>query len=289
MHLSARIRQWSNDLKNMEDIKKLREITGAGISDCKQALDETGGDIDQAVEFLRKKGISKAAKRGDREANEGIIMVGTNEAGNEGYAIEINSETDFVARNDQFREFAQKVLDAAIENSPDSLEDLLLLSMEEANIKEKIETLSGIIGEKLEISRYQKLSGGSVASYSHMGGKIGVLAALDKDDSGELASNVAMQVAAASPYYIRPEDVDPAEVEKEKEIQKETLLKEGKPENIIDKILEGKIGKYYEEVCLIKQEYIKDDKQKVEQILGDANVTGFVRFALQSNPVICGK
>ncbi len=273
----------------MEEIKKLREMTGAGISDCKKALEEAGGDLEKAVEVLRKKGITKAAKRGDREANEGTIMVGTNNDKTAGYAIQINSETDFVARNDQFQDFAKKVLDLALEKDPADLEALLALPIEDVTVSEQLESLSGIIGEKLEISGYQKLEGASVAAYSHLGGKIGVLTALDKEGASELAGDIAMQVAAASPRYIKPEDVDQAEIDKEKEIGKETLLKEGKPENMIDKILEGKINKYFEEICLIKQEYIKDDKQKVEQVLGDANVTGFVRFALQGGSKICGK
>ncbi|MBD3247910.1 elongation factor Ts [Candidatus Falkowbacteria bacterium] len=271
----------------MEEIKKLREMTGAGIGDCKKALDEAQGDLEKAVEILRKKGIAKAAKRGDREANEGVIMVGVNEGGNIGYAIQINSETDFVARNEQFQEFGREVLKLAVGDDPKDMEELMSLSMGDMKVSEKLESLSGIIGEKLEIGAYQRLSGASVAAYSHMGGKIGVLTALDKEDASELAADVAMQVAATDPKYISPEDVDNSEIEKEKEIQKETLLKEGKPENIIDKILEGKINKYYEEICLVKQEYIKDDKQKVEQILDGAKVTGFVRFSLQGESTVC--
>lgn len=273
----------------MEEIKKLRERTGAGIGDCKKALDEAGGDIDKAVEILRKKGIAKAAKRGDREANEGIVMVGTNDAQNIGYAVQINSETDFVARNEQFQEFAKSILDLAIANDPADLEALLALPMEEGTVKDKVSVLSGVIGEKIEISRYQKINGETVAAYSHMGGKIGALVALDTPGVAELAGEVAMQVAASSPRYINPEDVDLAEIEKEKEIGRETLLKEGKPENMIDKILEGKVRKYCDDICLTKQEFIKDDKKKVENLLGDAKITAFVNFALQGNSVVCEK
>ena len=191
--------------------------------------------------------------------------------------------------NEKFQDFAKNVLELAKNNNPEDLESLLELDMEGASVKEKVEGLSGVIGEKIEVSRYQRLSGSTVAAYSHMGGKIGALVALDAAEAGELARELAMQVAAGNPRYVDPEDVDEAEIEKEKEIGRETLLKEGKPENIIDKILEGKIKKYCDEICLTKQEYIKDDKKKVEQILSEAKITGFVNFSLQGSPVVCKK
>ena len=271
----------------MEKIKRLRERTGAGIVDCKKALLEAGDDLEKAIEILRKKGIAKAAKRGDREANEGIIELAVNETGDEGYIIEVNSETDFVAKNEKFQNFVKEILAKIKEEKPADIDALKALNMEEGTISEVLDNLSGTIGEKMEIKRFDIVAGKTVAGYSHSGGKIGVLIALDKENAGELATDIAMQIAAANPRYINPEEVPADEIEKEMEIQKEILLKAGKPENIIDKILEGKKSKYYEGICLLKQEYIKDDKQKIEQILDDANVEKFVRYSLEGITTSC--
>ncbi len=271
----------------MEKIKQLRNKTGAGIADCKKALDEADGDIEKAVELLRKKGIAKAAKRGDREASEGIIKVDVNADNNEGYILEINSETDFVARNEKFQNLADKILEIVKTEKPSDLEELMGADMESGSVKENLETLSGTIGEKLDVKKFDILSSsGIVAAYSHMGGRIGVLAALSngRDEAlprlRDLARDIAMHIAAANPKYISPEDVPEEEINKEKEIYAEQLKKEGKPDNIIEKILEGKINKYFEEVCLIKQEYIKDDKKKVEDVLGDVKIEKFIRYSL---------
>lgn len=267
-------------------IQKLREQTGAGIVDCKKALEEHEGDIDKAIEFLRKKGIAKAAKRSGREASEGVIKVAVNEAGNEGYMVEVNTETDFVARNEKFQDFADKILDLVKEHAPKNLEELLELPMEDGNVKDVLENLSGVIGEKLGVKRCAVLvSSGVVAAYSHMGGKIGVLVALNKAGKNDLAYDIAMQVAAINPEYIRPEDVPEEIINKEKEIFIEQLKAENKPEEIIDKIVQGKLQKYFSEVCLVKQPFIKDDKITVEQFLKekggeDVRVEGFVRFSL---------
>jgi elongation factor Ts len=265
---------------SMSLIKNLRDKTGAGIGDCKKALDESGGDIEKAVEILRKKGIAKAAKRGEREACEGVILVDTNEAGNEGYILEINSETDFVARNEKFKKLAGEVLVVVKSQKPEDLSTLLSADMGDGTVKENIDNLSGTIGEKLEIKRFAVLKGASVAAYSHMGGRIGVLVSLDKAGEKDLAGDLAMQVAAANPKYIKFEEVNEEEIAKEKEIYTEQLKKEGKPENMIANILKGKINKYFEEVCLIEQEYIKDDKKKVKDILGEAGVEKFIRYSL---------
>lgn len=267
------------DIK-MDNIKLLRERTGAGMVDCKKALEEARGSIEKAVEILRKKGIMKAGKRSDREANEGIIVVDVNKAGNEGYILEINSETDFVARNEQFQNFTNRVLDIVKNNEPKDLNELMNLDMDNGTVRDNLNNLSGTIGEKLDIKRFYILAGDTVAAYSHLGGKIGVLVALDKESKNELAKDIAMQIAAANPKYINLSEVPDEEIAKEKEIYKEQLLKEGKPENIIDKILGGKINKYYKEVCLIEQEYIKDDKKKVKDILGDVQVEKFIRYSL---------
>ena len=264
----------------MEDIKKLREKTGAGIVDCKQALEESGGDVDQAVEILRKKGISKAAKRSDKEANEGAVKVDTNSAGNEGYILQINAETDFVAKNEDFQELANKIMEVIKQEQPQTREELLNTAMEEATVSEKIDNLSGVIKEKMTLTRYDILQAPTVGAYSHMNGNIGVLVGLDTEGKSDLAKDVAMHIAASDPVYIRPEDVPQEEVDKEKEVHREQLKQEGKPEDIMEKIIEGKMNKFYEENCLIKQEFIKDEEVKVEDVLGEVSVQSFKRYSL---------
>ncbi len=265
----------------MEKLKALREKTGAGIVDCKEALEEANEDIKKAIEILRKNGITKAAKRSGREISEGVIKVRTNKAGNEGYIVEVNAETDFVARNKQFQQFAEKVLDIIENKKPANREKLMQEKMENDTVEGNLNNLSGVIGERLDIKQCAViLSSGTVAAYTHMGGKIGVLVALDKAGEEILAHEIAMQIAAANPKYISAQDVPDEEINKEKEIYSEQLKKEGKPENIIDKILVGKINKYLEEICLVKQEYIKDDKKKVEDILGEMKVEKFIRYSL---------
>jgi elongation factor Ts len=185
-----------------------------------------------------------------------------------------------VARNDKFKEFCGNVFSILKEKKPSDLENLFCLPMDKAAVKENLDTLSGVIGEKLGIKRFDIFTGGTVSAYSHMGGRIGALVSLDKEGQAELAREIAMQVAAVNPKYIYPEDVPAEELAKEKDIYREQLKKEGKPENMIDKIMEGKLNKYFEEVCLVKQEYIKDDKKKVENILGGAKVEKFVRYSL---------
>ena len=264
----------------MENIKILRERTGAGMVDCKKALEEAGNDIEKAIEILRKKGITKAAKRGDREANEGVVKVAVNESNDEAYILEMNSETDFVSRNEKFQTLADQILEAIKANKPADMSALMALSLTEGSVQENLDTLSGTIGEKLEIKNFAIIAGASVAAYSHLGGRIGVLVALDKADKKDLATDIAMQIAATNPRYLKPEEVPTEELDKEKAIYREQLLKEGKPEEMIEKIAVGKVNKYYSEVCLIKQEYIKDDKKTVENILGDAQIVKFVRYSL---------
>ncbi len=262
----------------METIKQLREMTGAGMVDCKKALDEAAGDLEKAVEILRKKGIAKAAKRTDREANEGVVVLASE--ADMGYMVEINSETDFVSRSEKFQDFAKQVLEVIKTAKPADLEALLVLPLGVSTVKESLENLSGVIGEKLDIKRFAIVSGGSVAAYSHLGGRMGVLVSLDQADKNDIALDVAMQVAAANPKYLVPAEVTTEEMDKEKEIARELLVKEGKPAEMVEKILTGKMAKYYSEVCLTEQEYIKDDKKKVKDILGGATITQFVRFSL---------
>lgn len=269
------------ELNIMEKIKELRDKTGAGISDCKKALEESGGDIEVAVEILRKKGITKAAKRDDREAREGIIKVEATSDNKIGFIMEVNAETDFVVRNEKFQTFAENAFSILKENKPKDLEAFLSLPMGENSVKENLDSLSGIIGEKMGIKRVEVIeTEGSVAAYSHMGGRIGVLVELDQPGLGDLAKDIAMQVAAANPKYINPDEVPEEEKAKEKEIYKEQLAKEGKPEAMMEKILEGKIAKYFDEVCLARQEYIKDDSKKICDVLGQVKVKRFIRYSL---------
>ncbi|MFH0840387.1 MAG: translation elongation factor Ts [bacterium] len=266
----------------MENIKKLRDITGAGMMDCKKALEEAGNDLDKAIDVLRKSGIAKAAKRSNRETSQGIIKLALSDDNKEGYMVELNAETDFVVRNEKFQEFGDKVLELIKKEKPADCEALLSLPFNSGTVASELELLSGIIGEKLAIKRCAVLSSdGTVSAYTHANGAIGVLVALDKPDQADLARDIAMHIAAANPDYILPDEVPAEEIEKEKEVYREQLAKEGKPENIIENILQGKINKYFEGVCLVKQEYIKDDKQKVEQVLGDVKVEKFIRFSLQ--------
>jgi elongation factor Ts len=282
----------------MDLIKQLREQTNCGIGDCKTALTEANGDLEQAAEILRKKGIIKAAKRADREAGEGIILAGVNESATEGYILEINSETDFVARNEKFQSFANKIFTVIKKQKPSSLDELLDSQMNEmasiktdngsvddGTVKSSLEIFSGTIGEKLAIKRMEILNNpsGTVASYIHAGGLIGVLVSLDTPNKQDLAIDIAMQVAAANPKYL---DVNEAqakgaeEIVKEKEIYREQLKNENKPEAMWEKIMEGKLQKYFQDVCLVEQEYIKDDKKKVKEILGEVKVEKFVRYSL---------
>ncbi|MFA5248377.1 MAG: translation elongation factor Ts [Patescibacteria group bacterium] len=265
----------------MELLKKLREMSGAGMLDCKKALEESGNNLEKAIEILRKKGIAKAAKREGREANEGVILLEVNAQGNEGYMVEVNAETDFVARNEKFLSLAEKVMQVIKTAKPTNLDILLSSPLENSTVRETIDELSGTIGEKMGIKQFAIVSGATVAGYSHLGGKIGVLVALDVAKKNELTADIAMQIAATNPLYINPSEIPTTVIEKEKEIETEVLTKEGKPAAVIEKILVGKINKYFENNCLIKQEFIKDDSRKVEQILDGAKILSFKRFSLE--------
>lgn len=265
----------------MEKIKELRDLTGAGIVECKKALMESNGDITEAVEILRKKGISKAAKRSDREAREGIIKTATNSENNEGYIAMFNAETDFVVRSEKFQEFSNKVFNIIRDKKVENYESLMSEKLDNFTIKESLDNLSGVIGEKIEIKKFEIIkSSGTVSSYSHMGGRIGVLVSLNMPNKSDLAREIAMQIAAVNPKYLIPAEIPQEELNKEKEIYREQLIKEGKNEKIIEKIIEGKINKFYEEVCLLNQEYIKDDTKKIKDLLGDSVIEKFVRYSL---------
>lgn len=275
-----------------KDVMKLREKTGCGMMDCKKALTETDGDMDKAIDVLREQGLAKAAKKASRIAAEGVAFACTNENGTKGVALEVNAETDFVAKNADFQGFVKTVAETVMAENPADVEDLLTknavgTSMTVAELlQEKIQT----IGENIVIRRF-KLYEGAVSAYIHAGGKISVLVKFDtdvadKDGFAEYARDIAMQVAAAAPGYLDKDSV-PAEVlEHEKKIMTEQVINSGKPANIAEKIVMGKIGKYYEENCLVNQAFIKNDKisvteytkQTAKELGGSITIAEFVRF-----------
>ncbi|MEQ8627955.1 translation elongation factor Ts [Ekhidna sp.] len=253
-----------------QDVNKLRQMTGAGMMDCKKALTEAEGDFDKAVELLRKKGQKVSASRADRETSEGVVFAKTNDAGTEGALIAFTCETDFVAKNDEFIQLGNKIAEAAFAEKPDSIEALNSLSLGDLTVGEKIVELTGKIGEKLEVKAFEILTGEAVVPYIHMNGKLGVLVALKNvngADVEEAGKDVAMQIAAMNPVAVDKDGVDPAIVEKEIEIGKDQARQEGKPEEIIEKIALGKLNKFYKENTLLSQAFVKDNKQSIAQYL----------------------
>ena len=275
-------------------VADLRAKTGAGMMDCKKALNETDGNIDEAVDFLRKKGLSAAAKKSDRVAAEGLIAAAGE--GKAGAIAEVNAETDFVAKNDAFIAFSTGVAQAVFDNSPADVEALKGNDFPGSgrNVADELTHQIATIGENMNIRRIARLeaASGAVASYVHAGGKIGVLVQLDCDsDSPEVAATarqVAMHVAAANPQYLSRNDVPAEVVDKEKEIMKVKAIESGKPENIVDKIVEGQINKYFGEICLLEQVYVIDTDMKVGKVVEklakdvgtDVTLAGYVRYQL---------
>ena len=268
-------------LNNLELVKTLRQKTGAGMADCQQALAEAVGDLDKAIIILRKKGLARAAKRSQRETTQGQIKVAVDSQARQGYIFELNAETDFVVRNQKFQSLADQILELVKTQQPKNLNQLLTLPLAGATVKQNLEELSGVLGEKLEILKYNILSSsGTIAAYLHAGGKIGVLVALDQSGKNDLAYEMAMQIAAANPKYISPEEASSDEMEKEQKIYREELKNQGKKAELIEKIIPAKLAKYLAEICLTKQEYIRDEKKRVEEILGPVKVEKFIRFSL---------
>ncbi|MBV6442812.1 MAG: elongation factor Ts [Haliscomenobacteraceae bacterium CHB4] len=270
---------------SVADIQKLREMTGAGMMDCKKALEESAGDFEGAQDWLRKKGISKAAKREDREAKEGVVVAKTNDAQTRGVVVALNCETDFVARNDNFIALTNKIADIALEKFPASLEELLALPFEGGvTIGEKVGEQNGIVGEKIELSRYERIEAPSVLTYNHSNNKRSVLVALSLNGQDEAGRNVAMQIAAMSPVSVSKDDVDPKIIEKEIEIGKELARNEGKAEDMLEKIALGRLNKFFQESTLLSQKYVKNNDQTVDQYLKSLNkdltVNGFKHVAL---------
>jgi len=272
------------------DVNKLRQQTGAGMMDCKKALTETNGDFEAAIDFLRKKGAKVAASRQDRESNEGVVIARTSADGKRGVIIELNCETDFVAKNAEFIAFGNAIANVAVENNPASIEALSELSIDneitKVKIGEAIIDKTGKIGEKIGISKYEIVEGEKVIAYIHGNFRLAVLVALSADAAGadEAGKDVAMQIAAMSPVAIDKDGVDASTIERELEIAKEQIRLEGKPEAMVEKIAAGKLNKFYKDSTLLNQEFVKDPSKSVAQFLSTVEkgltVTAFKRIAL---------
>ena len=262
-------------------VKELREKTGAGMMDCKKALQETDGDIDKAADYLREKGISKAAKKADRIAAEGIVHVASK--GNDGVIVEINSETDFVARNEEFQKLVKDIAEHILDTKPADIEALNASEMNGKKVEDVMNEAVAKIGEKLTLRRFalaEKTDNDSFGEYLHMGGRIGVLTLVEGSTDDAAAKDVAMHAAALNPKYVSKDEVSQDELEHEREVLKQQALNEGKPEKIVDKMVEGRMRKYLEEICIVDQPFVKDSDQTVEQFLKSKGGTlkTFIRF-----------
>jgi elongation factor Ts len=272
------------------DVNKLRQQTGAGMMDCKKALTETNGDFEAAIDYLRKKGAKVAASRQDRESNEGVVIARTSADGKRGVIIELNCETDFVAKNAEFIAFANQIANEAVEQNPADLEALNELSVDVESSRAKIGDLiidkTGKIGEKIGVSKYTSVEGEKVIAYIHGNFRLGVLVALSAnfDGADETGKDVAMQIAAMSPVAIDKDGVDATTITRELEIAKEQTRAEGKPEAMVEKIAVGRLNKFYKDSTLLNQEFVKDPSKSVAQFLNGVEkgltVTAFKRVAL---------
>lgn len=258
-------------------VKELRERTGAGMMDCKKALAETDGDMEKAIEYLRKKGLSAAAKKAGRIAAEGIIVDYVED--DTGVIVEVNSETDFVARNEEFVNFAKEIAKAVVKNKVNTLEELLSSDLNGETVQEALNAKVAKIGEKIDIRRFAKFQGGLVSTYIHLGGKIGVIVKLDGGDSA-LAKDICLHIAASNPLYLDSSSVDPEFIKKEEEILTAKQKEAGKPDNIIPNIVKGQIAKYLKEICLMSQPFVKNPDITIEQLLAEkkAKILGYTRY-----------
>lgn len=251
------------------DVNKLRQQTGAGMMDCKKALVEANGDFEAAVDYLRKKGAKVAASRQDRDSNEGVIIAKASQDGKSGIVVEVNCETDFVAKNADFVAFAEKIAAVALENKPATLEELKALTVDGKVIAELLIEQTGVIGEKIDVSKYEVVAGEKIIAYIHGNYRLGVLVGLSADVAGveEAGKDVAMQIAAMNPVAIDKDGVDSHTIERELEIAKEQIRAEGKPEEMVEKIAAGKLNKFYKDNTLLNQEFVKDSSKTIAQFL----------------------
>ena len=268
----------------MADISHLRKMSGAGMMDCKKALEEANGDFEKAMEIIRKKGQAVAAKRSDREASEGCVLAA--DKGDFAAIVALKCETDFVAKNTDFVALTQDILNVAMEKKPATKEDLLAAALADGRtIQEHITDRIGVTGEKMELGAYEFVNGASTMSYIHPGNKLATVVAFNQADvEHQMARDVAMQVAAMNPVSVRPDEVPQHIIDQELEIAKDKARQAGKPENLLDRIAQGSLQKYYKENTLLQQEFIKDAKMSVEQYLHTANkeltVVSFKRITL---------
>ena len=268
-----------------QDVKELRDATGVGMMDCKKALEEADGDFDEAVELLRKKGQKVVNKRADRKAEEGLVVDAISDDQSRGALVEVNCETDFVARNDDFSSFADRVADLVLNEAPADLDALHALDYNgEHTVQEELVRMTGRIGEKLAIRRFDVLEAsddGHIVSYIHPGSKLGVLVHVTGDDE-QAPLDVAMQIAALNPVAVSRDEVPESVQEKEKEIARESAISDGKPEHVIENIVNGKLNRYFQDNVLLEQDFVKDASVSVQDMLDDAGVSvhGFVRYAL---------
>lgn len=263
-------------------VKELREKTGAGMMDCKKALVETNGNIEEAIDYLRKKGAATASKKADRIAAEGSTYIKVD--GSTAVILEVNCETDFVTKNENFQELLVELGDLLIKEKPANLEEALALKInDEDTVQDHINNLIAKIGEKISLRRFEileKTDQEAFGAYTHMGGRIGALTLVEGTTDEELAKDIAMHVAAINPKYVSRDDVAEDEVNREREILKQQALSEGKPEHIVEKMVEGRLGKFFEEICLLEQSFVKDPDMKVKKLVADkgASIKTFVRY-----------
>ncbi|ARJ51700.1 translation elongation factor Ts [Staphylococcus lutrae] len=263
-------------------VKELREKTGAGMMDCKKALEATDGDIDKAIDYLREKGIAKAAKKADRIAAEGITHVEVK--GNEAVIVEINSETDFVARNEGFQELVKEIANQILETKVSTVDELNETTLPNGKkVSEHMTEAISTIGEKLSLRRFEmrtKTDNDAFGAYLHMGGRIGVLSVVEGTTDEEAAKDVAMHIAAINPKYVSSDQVSEDELNHEREVLKQQALNEGKPENIVEKMVEGRLRKYLQEICAVNQNFVKNPDQTVEAFLKSkgGQLVDFVRY-----------
>ncbi|WP_373598086.1 translation elongation factor Ts [Paraclostridium bifermentans] len=255
-------------------VKELRETTGAGMMDCKKALQEAEGNMERAIDLLREKGLSKAAKKSDRVAAEGLVAIEINADNTVGAIVEINSETDFVAKNEDFKTFVKDVAEMALATEKEDVAGLLTESHKEGALADVLNNRIATIGEKLDIRRFAKIAtNGQVAGYIHGGGKIGVLVELETEardaDVLTMGRDIAMQVAAMNPKYVSKDDVDPEYIAHETEILTQQALNEGKPANIVEKMIKGRLEKQLKEVCLVEQTFVKNPDLTIKQLVAD--------------------
>ena len=254
------------------EVNKLRKMTGAGMMDCKKALVETEGDFEKAIDLLRKKGQKVASKRADKEANEGIVLAQTTTDNKYGVVFMLNCETDFVAKNDEFVNFANGIMEKALSEKPASVEDLKALKLNDRTVEENITEMVGKTGEKMDLSGFEVIEAEKVFAYNHMGNKLATVLGLNKANGvDEAGHQLAMQVAAMAPVAVDRGDVPQEVIDKELEIGREQAREEGKPEAMLDKIAEGKLNKFFKENTLLNQDFVRDSKKTVAQFLKEVD------------------